>query len=233
MNITHELSINAPLRDVWPVITDPGRAVAALPGATLDEVDGDTFRGSLGVKLGPMNLRYAGEGSLRHDAAKREVVIDGKGTEQRGSGGVTAKITAGLSELPAERTGIVVTVDLDLTGKPAQFGRGILGEVVKRMAATFVKRLEEIVQQSSTAPAAVPPSSPVAVTTAAPESKRTRTSVVAALRPYLPAAAVVLSCVATTVLMRRVVRVPSAPRLVVIVAEDSQQATEIVSRLLH
>lgn len=229
MQITHELSIDAPLERVWPVITDPARAVAALPGATLDEVDGDIFRGSLGVKLGPMNLRYAGEGKLQSDLTSHEVVIDGKGTEQRGSGGVSASITARLSELPAQRTGVVVDIDLDLTGKPAQFGRGILSEVAKRLAGSFVKRLEQIVNAEDTTAVVSQPTK----VTAAPEPLAAGGSMFGSVRSYLPAAAAVTGLVAGGVLLRRVLRTSAVPRVIVVIAQDPQQAAEAITRALR
>jgi carbon monoxide dehydrogenase subunit G len=117
--------------------------VTSLPGATLDEADGDAFRGRMAVKLGPMSLTYAGEGTLVAVPAERQITITGSGAEQRGGGSAAAAvITLLLAPVGAGATKVETVIDLDLAGKPAQFGRGILAGVVSGLAATFAKKLE-------------------------------------------------------------------------------------------
>src|ERR1700759_1227427 len=97
-----------------------------MPGAAIESVAGDDFTGSVKVKLGPINLTYKGKASfVEKDETAHRAVIDARGRDARGNGTAAAKVTATLSESGGETTVNVVT-DLDITGKPAQFGRGVM-----------------------------------------------------------------------------------------------------------
>lgn len=146
MELNNDFTIAASAEEAWPVLTDLSRVVPCLPGATLDSVDGNAFAGGLAIKLGPMGLRYKGEGKLSADEVARSIVVEATGGEQRGGGSAAATITAVLEPLGADRTRVRVVTDLDLTGKPAQFGRGILVDVAGRLLDTFASNLEEQLQ---------------------------------------------------------------------------------------
>ena len=108
-----------------------------MPGAALDTVDGDDFTGTVKVKLGPIGLTYKGKASfVEKDEAAHRAVIDAQGRDARGNGTATAKVTATLTEQGGE-TKVDVVTDLDITGKPAQFGRGVMVDVGNKLIGQF------------------------------------------------------------------------------------------------
>ncbi|WP_249933128.1 SRPBCC family protein, partial [Blastococcus sp. CCUG 61487] len=112
-----------------------------MPGAALESVDGDTFTGELKVKLGPINLTYQGTGTVveRDDAARR-AVIDARGKDRRGNGTATALITVTLTD-EGGTTRVDVATDLTITGRPAQFGRGVMTDVGNKLLGQFADKL--------------------------------------------------------------------------------------------
>jgi carbon monoxide dehydrogenase subunit G len=112
-----------------------------MPGASIDSVDGDDFTGTVKVKLGPINLTYKGNAKFveKDDAAKR-AVIDARGKDARGNGTAAAVVTATLSETDG-LTSVQVDTELDITGKPAQFGRGVMVDVGNKLIGQFAERL--------------------------------------------------------------------------------------------
>ncbi|WP_246136600.1 SRPBCC family protein [Leekyejoonella antrihumi] len=141
MQFHNEFRVPASIETVWPVLLDLERVVRSVPGATVDSVTGDTFTGRVTVKLGPMRLTYRGEGLLKQEASDHRITVEAHGTEQRGGGSVSATITATLEQVAADLTGVRVCTDLDLTGRPAQFGRGIISGVAAKLIATFADNL--------------------------------------------------------------------------------------------
>jgi|SRR5450631_470047 len=116
--------------------------VPCFPGATLISVDGDKFTGSAKVKLGPIALQYTGTGTyLERDEVTRLAVIEAKGRDRRGNGTASAKVTAQLRP-DGGGTSVHVTTDLTVTGKPAQFGRGVMQDVSDNMLEQFVACLQ-------------------------------------------------------------------------------------------
>lgn len=157
MELINDFTIAAGVDEAWPVLTDLSRVVPCLPGASLDSVDGNAFTGGLKVKLGPMSLAYKGEGKLSPDEVARSIVVEATGGEQRGGGSAAATITAVLEPLASDRTRVRVRTDLDLSGKPAQFGRGIMVDVAGRMLDTFASNLERELQSAPAAESARAP----------------------------------------------------------------------------
>lgn len=149
MQIDHILTIHADIDQVWPLLQRPETVVECLPGVTLTSLEGETFTGKMSVGLGPMRLNYGGEGTLRYDDPARVIHIEARGNEARGAGSAAA--TVDIAVLPGAEgsTRIDVSMDLDLQGKPAQFGRGILAEVITRLATQFGKNLERRVADMS------------------------------------------------------------------------------------
>lgn len=147
MELQHTFSVDAPLTDVWQALTTPERVAGCMPGATLTDVDGDTFTGQIKVKIGPVALVYKGIGKfIEKDENAHRAVIEGNAKESRGQGTAKATVTMTLSEDGATTTGTVVT-DLAITGKPAQFGRGMLsdvgGKIIGQFASCLSKKLGE------------------------------------------------------------------------------------------
>ncbi|WP_091670110.1 SRPBCC family protein [Amycolatopsis marina] len=143
MRLDHEFSVPAPIEDVWKAVVDPERVAPCMPGATLSGVDGDTFRGTVKVKLGPISLTYKGAGEfLEKDEQARRVVIKAAGKDARGAGTASATVTVTLTAAGDTTTGAVAT-DLTVTGKPAQFGRGMISEVGGKILDSFASCLAE------------------------------------------------------------------------------------------
>jgi carbon monoxide dehydrogenase subunit G len=127
---------------------------ACFPGATVTSVEGDRFEGTCKVKLGPIALMYAGSGQFvsRDDDAFR-AVIEATGKDRRGNGTARAMVTIALNDSPDATTAVEVTTDLNVTGKPAQFGRGVMQDVSDKLLQQFVACLEQrLAQPAAEAP---------------------------------------------------------------------------------
>lgn len=158
MRLDHTFTVPAAPDDAWKLFHDLGRVAPCMPGAVLDTLDGDTFTGRVKVKVGAVQMSYRGEGTVARDEATRTMRLDLSGSETRGAGTASATVTAELVADPAG-TRVRVRTDLDITGRPAQFGRGIMAEVGDRIVGQFADRLAELMsgpQMESAAPAAPP-----------------------------------------------------------------------------
>ena len=145
MDLTNEFDVKVPVDEAWAVLTDIERIAPCLPGAQLKEVEGDEYRGIVKVKVGPITAQYSGTATFveRDDVAHR-AVLDAKGRDTRGQGNANARITAELTPV-GDSTHVVVTTDLTITGKVAQFGRGVLADVSSKLMTQFVENLETTV----------------------------------------------------------------------------------------
>lgn len=166
MRLDHEFTVPAPIGEVWQAVVDPERVAPCMPGATLTKVEGDSFSGTVKVKLGPISLLYKGTGEfLEKDEAARKVTIKASGKDSRGSGTAAATVTLTLTEKDGGTHGAVAT-DLSITGKPAQFGRGLISEVGGKILDTFANCLSgKLAPEPAAAPA------PVAEKAPEPEAK--------------------------------------------------------------
>jgi uncharacterized protein len=137
LKLEHSFTVPADLDTVWQAVLDPERVAPCMPGATLTEVDGDAFKGSFKVKLGPISLLYKGSGEfLSKDEEARRVVIKASGKDARGNGTAAATVTVTLTADGVATIGNVET-DLAITGRPAQFGRGLISEVGGKLLDQF------------------------------------------------------------------------------------------------
>lgn len=137
MRLDHEFTVPAPVEEVWKAVIDPERVAPCMPGATVTGVEGDSFKGTVKVKLGPISLLYKGSGEfVEKDADARRVVIKASGKDARGAGTASATVTLTLIEKDGVTHGAVAT-DLSVTGKPAQFGRGMISEVGGKILDSF------------------------------------------------------------------------------------------------
>ncbi|OLF09361.1 carbon monoxide dehydrogenase [Actinophytocola xinjiangensis] len=137
MKLEHSFTVAADLDTVWAAVLDPERVAPCMPGASLSEVDGDTFAGTVKVKVGPISLQYKGKGEfLEKDEAARRVVIKAAGKDVRGNGTASATVTLTL-RAEGDSTAGTVDTDLSITGKPAQFGRGLISEVGGKILDSF------------------------------------------------------------------------------------------------
>ncbi|MEU1488891.1 SRPBCC family protein [Streptomyces sp. NPDC005775] len=205
MQLDHSFTVPAGLDDAWKLFQDLDRVAPCMPGAVLDTLDGDSFTGRVKVKVGAVQMSYRGEGTVTRDEAARSMLLDLSGSETRGAGTASATVTATLSAVPA---GTVVRVrsDLDITGRPAQFGRGIMTEVGDRIVRQFATRLEELLRDAGPAPS---PTSPAATLRGGLAPEPEAIDLGAAALPVLlrkaaaPAAAVLFAVVVMRVLRRR------------------------------
>ncbi|RSM63391.1 carbon monoxide dehydrogenase [Amycolatopsis sp. WAC 01376] len=141
MRLDHEFTVPAPVDEVWKAVIDPERVAPCMPGATLTEVEGDAFKGTVKVKLGPISLLYKGTGQfVEKDADAKKVVIKAAGKDARGAGTASATVTLTLTEKDGVTHGAVAT-ELAVTGKPAQFGRGMISEVGGKILDSFAECL--------------------------------------------------------------------------------------------
>jgi len=141
VRLDHEFTVPAPIDEVWKAIIDPERVAPCMPGATLTAVEGDTFKGTVKVKLGPVSLLYKGSGEfLEKDESSRKITIKASGKDSRGAGTASANVTVTLTADGNTTHGAVAT-DLNVTGKPAQFGRGMISEVGGKILDSFAENL--------------------------------------------------------------------------------------------
>jgi carbon monoxide dehydrogenase subunit G len=137
VKLENTFTVPVPVDTAWQVLLDVERIAPCMPGATLTGQDGDTFTGKVKVKLGPISLTYGGTATITsQDEASHVAVIEATGKETRGSGTAKATITARLNEENGS-TEVAVETDLTITGKPAQFGRGVLAEVSGKLITQF------------------------------------------------------------------------------------------------
>jgi carbon monoxide dehydrogenase subunit G len=141
VQLENSFTVPVPVDEAWRVLLDIERIAPCMPGAALDSVDGDDFTGRVKVKLGPINLTYQGKASfLEKDEAAHKAVIDARGKDQRGNGTAAATVTATLAA-EGSITRVHVLTDLNITGRPAQFGRGVMTDVGNKLLGQFADKL--------------------------------------------------------------------------------------------
>ncbi len=153
MELRHEFTVPATIEETWEAFNDIESVAECFPGAKVATVEGDTFTGSCKVKLGPIALVYNGTGTfVEKDEAARRMVIDAKGKDKRGNGTAGAHVTATMQQ-EGGSTRVEVLTDLNITGKPAQFGRGVMQDVSDKLLGQFTACLEQKVGAASAATA--------------------------------------------------------------------------------
>ena len=172
--LINEFTVNRPIEEAWPIICDVERIAPCLPGAQLQEIvqtdDGEEYRGAVKVKLGAIATEFKGAANfIERDDAAHTALLKGKGRDTKGRGNASADIAAAAESLSPTSTKVTVTTDLHITGKVAQFGRGILGDVSGKLIDQFAQNLNEMIDAdgpdtsddtSDDAPAAAPHANP-------------------------------------------------------------------------
>src|SRR5215469_7862470 len=141
MELEHSFTVPVPKSRAWDVLLDVERVAPCMPGATLDSVDGDEIHGRIKVKVGPINMTYAGTARfIERDEEAGVVTLQASGKETRGAGTASASVRSVLEDR-GEETHVTVRTTLNVTGKPAQFGRGVMNEVGGRLLGIFAANL--------------------------------------------------------------------------------------------
>jgi carbon monoxide dehydrogenase subunit G len=141
MELEHSFTIPVPPEQAWQVLLDVERIAPCMPGATVDSVDNDVIGGRIKVKVGPVALTYSGTARfVERDEESRTVVLEASGKETRGSGTASATVRSSLRD-DSGQTRVVVRTTLSVTGRPAQFGRGVMAEVGGKIIERFATNL--------------------------------------------------------------------------------------------
>ncbi|MEY4163023.1 MAG: hypothetical protein RI939_1752 [Actinomycetota bacterium] len=155
MDLNHEFEVPVTVAEAWNILTDVERIAPCLPGAELQEVEGDTYRGVVKVKVGPIQAQFKGQASfVERDDNAHKAVLRGEGRDTGGKGNASALITAQLTEVSASSTKVQVTTDLSITGKIAQFGRGAMADISDKLLGQFVENLNTLIASQPAAPTA-------------------------------------------------------------------------------
>jgi carbon monoxide dehydrogenase subunit G len=154
MQLENEFAVPVPVSQTWSTLLDVQRIAPCMPGATVERVDGDEVAGRVRVKVGPIALSYAGRARfITKDEAEHRIVLEASGRETKGSGTAAAKVETQMID-EGSATRVKVLTDLDVTGKPAQFGRGVMADVAGKLTDQFAACLAKQVQAPDGADAA-------------------------------------------------------------------------------
>ncbi len=155
MELHHEFVVPLGIEAAWEAFNDLERIGPAFPGAAVTGVEGDDFTGTAKVKLGPVSLQYTGTGKFAsRDAEGKRAVIEASGKDKRGNGTAGATITASLKEEGPSSTRVLLDTDLRITGRPAQFGRGVIQDVGGKILDQFAANLTTLLSAPVATPAA-------------------------------------------------------------------------------
>lgn len=143
MKLENEFVVPANVETTWAALNDLEWVVPCFPGATLESVDGDSFTGSVKLKLGSISMTYQGAGTFtERDESARRVVMSADGRDSRGQGTAQATVTTSLQD-EGGATRVTVVSDLKVTGKVAQFGRGVMTDVAGKILTQFSECLAQ------------------------------------------------------------------------------------------
>jgi uncharacterized protein len=194
MDFTNQFTVNAPLSAVWELLLNVEEVAPCVPGAELTEVVDEThYKGTVKVKLGAAQVSYRGEAELRVDEDRHTISLQARGTEARGSGGASGTVTSRLTEVSAGVTQVDIDSHIDVSGRVAQFGRGIMQDVANRLMRDFSNCLEKKLTDSASSntetTAAGPTSAPAETSSSDVESAESQGDQVTGLVPAQPSVA--------------------------------------------
>ena len=150
MELSNSFEVERPISETWQVLTNIELIAPCLPGAQLTEVRGEDYHGVVKVKVGPISAQFKGAAQfLEKDDQAHKAVLSGKGRDTRGAGNAQALITAQLEAVSADITRVSVDTDLKITGKFAQFGRGVMADISSNLMAQFAQNLAEMLAQDA------------------------------------------------------------------------------------
>ncbi|MFM8848251.1 MAG: SRPBCC family protein [Actinomycetota bacterium] len=146
MDLNHSITVNQPIAETWKILTDLERIAPCLPGAQLQEIDGDVYKGVVKIKVGPIVAQFKGEAQFaERDDTNFKATLKASGRDTGGKGNASATITAQLTSLTATTTECSVVTDLAITGKVAQFGRGAMTDISEKLIAQFADNLNTLI----------------------------------------------------------------------------------------
>jgi uncharacterized protein len=152
MELEHSFTVPVPEERAWEVLLDVKRVAPCMPGATLDSVDGDEIKGRIKVKVGPIAMTYAGTARFtERDPHAHVITLEASGKETRGAGTASAAVRSML-EGRGDQTHVVVHTTLNVTGRPAQFGRGVMAEVGGKLIGIFASNLADMLAAEPSQP---------------------------------------------------------------------------------
>jgi carbon monoxide dehydrogenase subunit G len=151
MELDHSFTVPVPPDRAWHVLLDVERIAPCMPGATVEEFDGKVVTGRIKVKVGPVSLTYRGTAKFtERDPDARVVVVDASGKETRGAGTASAAVRASL-EPAGDGTQVLIHTTMNVTGRPAQFGRGVIAEVGGKLVEKFAQNLAQMISDGGQA----------------------------------------------------------------------------------
>jgi len=205
VELEHSFTVPVGIDDAWLVLLDVERVAPCLPGIAIEAVDGDDFTGSVKIKLGPINLTYKGKARFtERDEVAHRVVLDARGRDARGNGTAAATVTTTLTSDGGATTTVDVRTELNVTGKPAQFGRGVIVDVGNKLIGQFADCLAANLADGLHATAQPAPVSVPAPRVAQPEPINLMASVgPAVLKRLVPLVLGVLSLAALLAVLAR------------------------------
>jgi carbon monoxide dehydrogenase subunit G len=164
MRLEQSFEVPVPVAQAWAVLLDLELVAPCMPGATLTSFDGNAFTGTVKVKLGPISLAYRGQGRItERDEPGRRIAFVAQGQDSRGAGGASARVSAVLhSSTDGTATNVKVVTDLDISGKAAQFGRGLIADVSGKVIRQFADNLAATIAAGAVPSASAAPAAPVA-----------------------------------------------------------------------
>ena len=151
MEMDHSFTVPVPPDRAWDVLLDVERIAPCMPGATVDEFDGEVVTGRIKVKVGPVSLTYRGTAKFtERDPDARVILLEASGKETRGAGTASATVRARLEpESGGEATKATMHTTMNVTGRPAQFGRGVMVEVGGKLVEQFAQNLRQLITEDS------------------------------------------------------------------------------------
>jgi carbon monoxide dehydrogenase subunit G len=151
--LLNEFTVNRSIAHAWAILTDLERIAPCMPGAQLQEIEGDIYRGQVKVKLGPISTSFKGQAIfLERDDDNHRAVLKGEGRDTGGKGNADALITAQLEAVSPHHTKCTVSTDLKVSGKVAQFGRGVMGDVSEKLMSQFANNLNTMLDSEEDTP---------------------------------------------------------------------------------
>jgi uncharacterized protein len=171
VQLVNEFFVDAPLDTAWAVLTDIPRIAECIPGGRLESSNGDEHHASIAVKVGPVGLTLTGTATIvSRDDAGHQMVVRGQARDRKGNGSAAATVTM-VAQENGGRSAVVVTTDLELGGRIAQFGTGVIAQVGNRILGQFANRLNALIsgQDEPGAAAASPVPSPAFAPTRGPD----------------------------------------------------------------